>query len=456
MPSTRQAALEPELLRKKKLVHHRRTVMRLAVLSGLPGILALLLFLWINDHSTKTVVTTLVFVFGAWGFLLLSLNESIFRPMQAASNMLSALREGDYSLKPRDVDEEDPLGQIMWEISQLTHTLREQRMGAVEATLLLQQVMEEIDVAVFAVTPDGTLSLVNKTGEELLGIPADSAVGKPVAELPKGIRQALDPDFRGDYIFPGRHGRWGMKRGTFREQGEPHSLLLFTDLSQRLREEERQAWKRLIRVIGHEINNSLAPIKSIAGSMVTLLRQDPLPEDWKEDVDDGLDVISTRVEALSRFVEDYARIARLPPPKKEKVAICELLDRVVALNRRKYDQVELARGENVQVEVDPDQIEQLLINITKNAVEAAQATGGKVEISCSLLPASLQISVRDEGLGIANPSNIFVPFFSTKPGGSGIGLTLSRQIAEAHEGSLELTNREDRPGAIATLTLPRT
>ncbi len=423
-------------------------------MSGLPGLLATCLFLWLGDYATKTIVTTLILVLGAWGLLLLSLMEAIFRPMQAASNMLSALREGDFSLKPRDVDEEDPLGQIMWEIGMLTNTLNEQRMGAVEATLLLQQVMEEIDVAVFTINPRGELGLVNKTGEELLEAPADEVIGKPIDELPDALRLAMEDDQRGDLVFPGREGRWGMKRGTFRERGEPHTLLLFTDLSRRLREEERQAWKRLIRVIGHEINNSLAPIKSIAGSMMSLVKQDSLPDDWREDMQDGLDVVSSRVDALSRFVEDYARIARLPPPKKETFHIASVVERVVALSEKKYGNIHTISSPEIEIEADPDQLEQLLINISKNGVEASQVTGGIVEIGWDIQDNKLRLFVQDEGQGIANPSNIFVPFFSTKPGGSGIGLTLSRQIAEAHGGALRLENRKDQRGAVATLLLP--
>ena len=421
----------------------------------MPGMLAAGLFVWLGGYGAKVVVTAIVFVGGAWFFILLSLLESIFRPLQAASNMLSAMREGDYSLKPREVDDEDPLGQIMMEIGQLSTTLQEQRLGAVEATLLLKQVMEEIDVAVFTVTPERTLGLVNKTGESLIGRKAEDAIGAPLAKLPRALSRAIDPHFEGELQFPGKPGRWGVKRGTFRESGQPHTLVLVTDLSRRLREEERQAWKRLIRVIGHEINNSLAPIKSIAGSMLTLIDREPLPEGWKEDVHDGLDVVSGRVDALSRFVDDYARIARLPPPKKEALALEPLVQRVAALNRRAYDPVAVLPGPEIEIEADGDQIEQLLINITKNAVESARVTGGAVEIGWTVEPERIRVFVQDEGQGIANPSNIFVPFFSTKPGGSGIGLTLSRQIAEAHDGSLDLANRTDRTGARASLFLPR-
>jgi two-component system nitrogen regulation sensor histidine kinase NtrY len=437
-----------------KVVHHRRTVLKLAILGGLPGFLATTLFLWLGDYSTKTVLTTFILVGGAWGLILLSLLEAFFRPLQAASNMLSALREGDYSLRPRDVDDEDPLGQIMWEISMLTSTLNEHRMGAVEATLLLQQVMEEIDVAVFTINPKGELGLVNKTGEDLLGTGAEAVIGKPLEELPEALQLAAEGEDVEELEFPGREGRWGMKRGTFREGGEPHTLLLFTDLSRRLREEERQAWKRLIRVIGHEINNSLAPIKSIAGSMASLVDQCQLEADWKEDMQDGLDVIASRVDALSRFVEDYARIARLPPPRKEPLAVGPLMERVAALGRKRYSHVSVLAGPDIEVLADNDQVEQLLINLSKNAIEAAQPLSGAIEMGWERKGAFLEIFVRDEGQGIANPSNIFVPFFSTKPGGSGIGLTLSRQIAEAHGGSLKLDNRTDRSGAVALLTLP--
>jgi signal transduction histidine kinase len=230
---------------------------------------------------------------------------------------------------------------------------------------------------------------------------------------------------------------------------------VLSDLSQPLREEERQAFQRLIRVIGHEMNNSLAPIKSIAGSLATILEREPPPSDWRDDMQRGLAVIASRSESLSRFMSAYARLAKLPPPKLAPLDVGAVIDRVATLE--KGHNIQIAGGPKLTIQGDSDQLEQLLINLIRNAVDAVRETGGVVRVGWQRLPgspASLELWVDDEGPGLSNTGNLFVPFFTTKPGGSGIGLVLSRQIAEAHGGSLMLENRDDRTGCRASLRLP--
>src|SRR5437660_1357061 len=219
-----------------------------------------------------------------------------------------------------------------------------------------------------------------------------------------------------------------------------------------LGEEERRAWQRLVRVLGHEMNNSLAPIKSLAGSLETLLRREPMPRDWKDDAESGLKSIASRADSLSRFMQAYTRLAKLPPPQKDDVDFGELVQRVVNLEPRL--KVQIVIGPKLRIKADAAQIEQLLINLVHNAVDAALETNGAVTIGWREAGDCVEVVVNDEGAGIMNPGNLFVPFFTTKPGGSGIGLTLSRQIAAAHGGTLSLTNRQDRTGAEAALRLP--
>jgi nitrogen fixation/metabolism regulation signal transduction histidine kinase len=252
--------------------------------------------------------------------------------------------------------------------------------------------------------------------------------------------------------FAGNLGRWGMRRSSFRQRGCPHQLLVLADLSQALRQEEREAWQRLLRVLGHELNNSLAPIKSISGSLLRLLRRQPPPEDWKQDLDQGLTVVHTRAEALERFMADYSRLARLPQPKLQPLNIGQLVQRVLDLELRR--KVLLDSGPNLSLQADPGQLEQLLINLVRNGVDAAIETNGGVRITWAKTGSHLDLLVEDEGPGLSNTANLFVPFFTTKPGGTGIGLALSRQIAEAHGGSLTLENRSERAGCRARLSLP--
>jgi signal transduction histidine kinase len=297
------------------------------------------------------------------------------------------------------------------------------------------------------------LRLLNRAGEHLLGKPIDKLLGKRASDLGLEPCFSANEDAPVSLNFPGASGRWGVRRSTFREHGLPHELLVLTDLSRTLREEERRAWQRLVRVLGHEMNNSLAPIKSLAGSLEALLRRDPRPADWQDDARSGLRSIAARADSLSRFMEAYARLARLPPPQKELFDVGELVRGVVNLEPRLA--VQIVAGPDVKIMADAAQLEQLLINLVHNAVDAALDSRGAVTIGWRLAVDCVEIVVNDEGPGIMNPTNLFVPFFTTKPGGSGIGLALSRQIAEAHGGSLTLSNGRDRVGAEAVLRLPR-
>ena len=253
-------------------------------------------------------------------------------------------------------------------------------------------------------------------------------------------------------MFPGGEGRWGIQRSGFREDGLPYRLLMIANLSQALREEERQAWKRLIRVLGHELNNSLTPIKSMAVTLGSLLERDSPPEDWEDDARQGLAVIAERAEGLARFMAAYSRLARLPPPEIAPVPVGAWVERVASLEDRLA--VVVAGGPDVEVEADADQLEQLLINLLRNAVDAALETGGGVRVSWARRRDNLELRIDDDGPGLPETANLFVPFFTTKPQGSGIGLVLSRQIAEAHGGTVRLENRDRGTGCRATLRLP--
>lgn len=447
---------------------------RIAVLGfliGLPGAALALVLLWTGDFAPRTQWTLTVLLLGAWWALAVALRERAVRPIQTLSNLLAALLEGDYSIRSRRTGTDDALGLAFREVNALGQTLREQRIGALEATALLRAVMDEIDVAIFAFDAEGRLRLVNHAGERLLDRPAEWLQGRDAEEL--GLARCLDgasatgatdeartrrgPAYRArprlvELSFPGAAGRWEARTGEFRQGGIPHRLLVLTDLSRALREEERQAWQRLVRVLGHEINNSLAPIKSIAGSLQSLLAREPRPADLEADLERGLDIVATRADALGRFMNAYARLARLPAPRPAPLDVGAWVRRIAALETRL--QVTVAPGPALMIHADGDQLDQLLINLVRNAADAALETAGSVRVGWHQSARHLEVHVDDDGPGLPPTANLFVPFFTTKPQGSGIGLVLSRQIAEAHGGTLALMDRPEGKGCRAVLRLP--
>ena len=419
---------------------------------GLPAVTISLIWLWTGEHGIEVRWTLTVLVIVAWLGAAALARERVIRPLQTLSNLLSGLREGDYSVRGAGADENDALGVAVAEINALGNTLQAQRFGAMEATALLRTVMGEIDSAIFAFDADGKLRLVNREGERLLGQPLERLLGRGAETLGLDVYLRDDAPRTLEMAHDGRNTRWEVRRRAFRQDGLPHRLLVLTDVSHVLREEERLAWQRIVRVLSHEINNSLAPIKSIARSLQRVLKREPRSADWEQEALHGLDVIEGRSGSLSRFLQAYARLAQLPKPIRRAVDVDAWVRRAVELEERMP--VVLCPGPPTSILADRDQLDQLLINIVRNAVDAALDTGGGVKVSWASDDAAVVVTVEDEGPGLSDTANLFVPFFTTKPNGTGIGLALSRQIAEAHGGELALENREDHSGVRARLRLP--
>jgi nitrogen fixation/metabolism regulation signal transduction histidine kinase len=434
-----------------KLRYDRR-ILLLTAAAGIPGIVATIVLLWAGGYPTLAIAAAALGLIVLWSLAAASIRHRILFPLQTMANLLEALRENDFSFRARGASRNDPLGETLFEINALADTLRDERLGSLEATALLRTVMSEIDVAVFAFDDQRKIRLVNRAGERLLGRPVEQLLWRTADEI--GLAACLDDSAPRvlNVAWPGGSGQWQVRRGTFRQGGLPHMLVVLSDVNVPLRQQEREAWHRLIRVLGHELNNSLAPIKSIAGSLERIASQNPMPEDWRDDMRRGLGIIAGRTDALSRFTSAYTALARLPQPNMRDVDVCALVERVARLEMRKT--IDIEPGGPVSVHADPDQLEQLLINLIRNGVDAALETGGPVRVGWQQNSHSVSVYVEDEGPGLANPSNLFVPFFTTKPQGSGIGLVLGRQIAEAHGGTLTLEPRSGARGARATVTLP--
>ena len=443
----------------KKLTYERR-VQLLALAAGLPGSLIALILLWTGSYSSGAAWTLTFLIVSLWLGFAFSLKYRVVFSLQTLSNLLAAMREEDFSVRARGARPDDAMGEVMIEVNALSEMLREQRLGAMEATGLLRTIIQEIDLAIFTFDHENKLRLVNRAGERLLALPPERLFGSTAEEL--GLADSLEgePARTMELTFPGGAGRWSMRRGSFRQGGLPHHLVVLSDLSRTLRDEERQAWQRLIRVIGHELNNSLAPIQSVAQSLESGLSQaNQLPElhtgpaaPVLEDLQQGLGIIRSRTEALGRFTAAYGRLARLPKPKSLPVRVEDWIRRTARLETR--TKICVREGPKVVISADEDQLEQLLINLIRNGADAALETKGAVQVGWGLQGGHLEVWVIDDGPGIPNTANLFVPFFTTKPAGSGIGLVLCRQIAEAHGGELTLKNRTDSHGCEARLRLP--
>lgn len=423
-----------------------------ALMVALPGLLTLLIILWSHEQTRSYAMLLSIMVGVITVLLAFEFRRRAVYPLRTMSNLLEALREGDYSLRGSAARRGDAIGEVVIEINTLSQTLREQRLAVEEKSALLAKVIAALDIAVLAFDAEGFLKLANPAAERLLGSSFRDLSGRSASALDLGDWLATGEPRISERTFPGGSGRWEVRRAVFREDGRPHDLLVITDLSRALREEERLAWQRLLRVLGHELNNSLAPIRSMAATLAKLLAVEPLADDWRDDAGSALGVIGDRAEALARFMARYTAFARLPPPRPKVFAFAGLVHRVAQLERRMPLIVEA--GRDVKVNADPDQIEQALINLLKNAVDATLAGGGEVRIRWQLMLDSVTLEIIDSGGGLPHSENLFVPFFTTKPGGSGIGLVLARQIVDAHGGSLSLDNREDAQGCVARVILP--
>ncbi|MBZ5688283.1 MAG: ATP-binding protein [Acidobacteriia bacterium] len=462
-------APKPNRPRKRTRLLYEHRISLYSFLVALPALLVSTVLVWMQPWSTSSRLALTGAELFVWWLLALALQEQTTRPLQTLANVIGSLREEDYSFRARNATADDALGELSLEVNALADMLSSEKVRTIEATALLQRVVDEIDAPLFAFDPATQLRLVNPAGEHLLRQNRIRMMGRKAKEL--GLHECLTAT--NETVVELNVGesqvRWLLRRSSFRQAGVPHTLVVLSDVSRALREEERRAWQRLIRVLGHELSNSLAPIKSIAGSLSSRVQSTDIDPAVRSDLQRGLEIIETRSASLQRFLEAYRKLAQMPKPNLKDVPLGALVSRVAALEVRV--KVCVREGPEVIFQADPDQLEQMLINLIRNAADAVlENTDAAAKEPCE--PGALtqvadvivrwdadanqvMLAIEDQGPGLLNPANVFTPFYTTKPNGSGVGLVLCRQIAEAHGGSIEISNRQDSHGCLVKVVLPR-
>jgi nitrogen fixation/metabolism regulation signal transduction histidine kinase len=455
---------KPSRPRKRARLLYEHRISLYSFLVALPGLIVSTVFVWMQPWTTGSRLSLIAAELFVWWLIALALQEQTTRPLQTLANVIGSLREEDYSFRARNAVADDALGELSLEVNALADMLSDQKVRAIEATALLQRVVDEIDAPLFAFDLASALRLVNPAGEHLLRQSRARMLGRSAAEL--NLQPCLTENNESvvELNLKDSQARWLLRRSSFRQHGVPHTLVVLSDVSRALREEERKAWQRLIRVLGHELSNSLAPIKSIAGSLSSRVSTTPMDPDVRTDLQRGLEIIEARSASLHRFLEAYRCLAQMPAPAMRDVTLGPLVARAAGLETR--IKVFVHPGPEIVFRADPDQLEQMFINLVRNAADAVLETCSvdgpssnsaleNVQVRWDAHPNEVVLTIDDNGPGLSNPSNVFTPFYTTKPNGSGVGLVVSRQIAEAHGGRIEISNRHGSRGCSVKVVLPR-
>ncbi len=367
----------PKRPRKRVRLLYENRISLYSFLVALPGLLVSVVFIWMQAWSLESRLALIGIELFVWWILALALQEQTTRPLQTIANVIGSLREEDYSFRARNAAPEDALGELSLEVNALADMLSDQRVRAIEATALLQRVVDEIDAPLFAFDPAQLLRLVNPAGEHLLRQSKVRVLGRTATDLSLQACLSADNESLVELNLNDSRARWLLRRSSFRQHGVPHTLVVLLDVSRALREEERRAWQRLIRVLGHELSNSLAPIKSIAGSLSSRVSSTPMDPEVRSDLQRGLEIIEARSASLHRFLEAYRRLAQMPPPVLREVRLAPLVARAAGLETRM--RVSVQPGPDVVFQADPDQLEQMLINLVRNAADAVLETPSNSE-----------------------------------------------------------------------------
>ena len=431
----------------------------LALFLCLPCLIITTVALVIANISAYLIAFIIIILALIAVFIVVISHQRSQQQIRTLANILESMIDGDYSLRGREQDNK-AFQELLTLVNNLADTLALSKIEAKESRQLLERIMQQMDAMVLAVDEQGRIVMANDSAQKLLQIDmsvqahllfTSLSIGKIISEAQSGIIDFEQPQLRGEHF---------LFKEYFLSEGKQHQLFLITSAQRLLLEKERKSWQSLLRVLSHELNNSLTPISSISQSMRTKL-QDENKVLNRDSLLTGIDIINERASSLSSFIASYSQLSHLPEPNKSKFALQGFINNCIALfsDCTILFPDEYMKLENVFLDADKAQLEQVFINVFKNAKEAMEGSNNNrnkvIEVFCQADDKYFHIHICDSGSGITNKDNLFVPFYSTKPQGSGIGLTLCKQILFNHCGLLTLTNRKDLRGAEAIISLPK-
>ena len=452
-------------------------LLRIALLIGLLPMAFLFYALYHHELSIflKIMLFFLLLVTVFYGAFLI--RKKVIVQFRTSANLITAMQAGDHAIRANHLESEGALKEFNQVFNGLSLALAEQQLISRERQILLDKITQQIDVAIIAVDKNSHIILMNPAAEKLFSYRFDEVAGWPISTL--GLQDVLTHENRQvtEFEVKAHKKKVFIHTDEYLEQGERKKLIFITDIQTLLHEEERQAWQKLLRVLSHEINNSLTPIASLSDTLIRLIenqkkviKEQALTENNStaintstdgssidntelfDDLEEGLAVIAERAQSLNEFLLRYQEFSRLPKPEKTLFDLTNLLKSMLLL----FDDHNIRlSGQPLIIYGDEKQLQQVLVNLIKNAQQAMLNNHtGIISIEWQQRDGMVEINISDQGTGINNSDNIFVPFYTTKVDGCGIGLVFSRQILVNHGGSLTLANRDDCQGAVASIALP--
>jgi two-component system nitrogen regulation sensor histidine kinase NtrY len=397
--------------------------------------------------------------------LVIALYRLVITPYYSLTSLTEALKMEDYSLRAKSPFSQGIVAKLFNELSSLSQHLQVNKSRYDQQMFLLYGLIEQLESPVLVLNQDDQLQHANPAVSQLFLVPWQKLKQSPAQKL--GLKK-LNGFWEFDENNPLNNGKkWQIRQSEYKENNNNYQLLMLNNISQELQKNEQEAWQNIIRILNHEVRNSLTPISALSQNLLEM------PDLTAEQCQQAIKIIDNRSNNLLAFIDSYSDLAKLPLPNTQQFDLAELLHDIANL----VQQVTIKLANPLIIKADKGQLEQVLLNLIKNAKEAqlskakvnkALDQGSHKDIEVQVFKSAQQVIIKvlDQGCGIANSSNLFVPFYTTKETGSGIGLALSRQIIANHQGELTLTNRTDlagiidvtymanATGAVAIITLP--